>query len=187
MLEQLKAFVQNIIYTFQTSHLLKKSGEAGVIIMAGLIASHFISKLVGLIIRKFGLSERIKKSKIPNPEKFLEDASHYIILAIAFIFALNRLGLLKTVISITVLIIISIIVILLLLNFRDMISNFFAGAVFRGLNRKIKKNTFVKAGDIYGEVKNLGWLEMELLTKKKETVMIPYSHLLKSKIEVLRE
>jgi len=184
---ELPIFMQKIILAFQTSELLRKSGEAGVIIMTGLLASHFISRIVGLVIKKFNWVEKIRKYGIRNPDTFLEAASHYIILSIAFIFALNRLGILTTVASIAGLTIATIIIILLVLNFKDMISNFFAGAVFRSLNRKIKKNTFVRAGDIYGEVKNLGWLEMELSTKKKETVMIPYSHLLKSRVEVLRE
>jgi hypothetical protein len=180
-------FIEKIILAFQSSELLRKSGEAGVIIMTGLIASHFVSRIVGLVIRKFNWVEKIRKYGIKNPDTFVEAASHYIILAIAFIFALNRLGILTTIVSIVGLTFATIVVILLALNFKDIILNFFYGAVFRGLNRKIKKNTFIKAGDIYGEVKRLGLVEVELLNKKKETVMIPYSHLVKSKIEVLRE
>lgn len=184
---QLPAFIQKITLAFQTSDFLRKSGEAGVIIMAGLLVSHFISRIVGLIIRKFKWIEKIRKYGIKNPDTFVEDASRYIILTIAFIFALNRIGILQTVVSITILIIVSIVVILLVLNFRDIISNFFAGAVLHSLHRNIKKNTFIKAGDLYGEVKKFGWLELELLTKKKETIIVPNSHLLKCKIEILRK
>ncbi len=184
---ELPLFLQKIIFVFQTSELLRKSAEAGVIIITGLIAAHFISRIVGLVIRKFKWVEKIKIYGIKNPDTFIEEASHYIILALAFILALNRIGILKTIVSIASLITFSIIVILLVLNFKDMISNFFSGAVVRSLNRTIKKGAFIKAGDIYGEVKRAGWLEVELLTKRKETVIIPYGHLLKCKIEVLRE
>ena len=184
---ELPLFLQKIILAFQTSEMLRKSGEAGIIIMTGLLAAHFASRIVGIIIRKFNLVEKIHKYGIKNPETFVEKSSSYIILAIAFILALNRMGILSTILSIAGLIIFSIIVILLILNFKDMISNFFSGAVVRSLNRNLKKNAFIKAGDIYGEIKKTGWLELELLTKKKETVIIPYSHLLKCKIEILRE
>jgi len=184
---ELPLFLQKIILSFQTSEMLRMSAEAGVIIMTGLIAAHFISRIVGLIIRKFKWVDKIRKYGIKNPDTFVEQASSYIIMVISFIVALNRIGILKTIVSIAGLIAFSIIVILLALNFKDMISNFFSGAVVRSLNRNIKKGAFIKAGDIYGEVKKAGWLEIELLTKRKETVIIPYSHLLKCKIEVLRE
>lgn len=184
---ELPIFLQKIILAFQTSEVLQKSGKAGIIIMAGLLVAHFVSRIIGLIIRKFNWVEKIRKYGVKNPDTFVEQASTYIILAIAFILALNRLGLLQTIVSIAGMITAAIVIILLVLNFKDMISNFFSGAVVRGLNRNIKKNTFIKAGDIYGEVKKVGLLELELLNKNKETVLIPYSHLLKCKIEVLRE
>ena len=184
---QLPMFIQKIIQAFQTSELLQKSGKAGVIIMTGLIASHFVSRIIGIAIRKFNWVEKIRKYGIKNPDTFVEAASTYIIISFAFILALNRLGILNTIVSIASLIIISIVVILLVLNFRDLLSNFFAGAVMHSLNRNIKPGVIIRAGDIHGEVRKFGWLTTEICTKKKECIIIPNSHLIKCKVKVLRE
>ncbi|MFH0869355.1 MAG: mechanosensitive ion channel domain-containing protein [archaeon] len=184
---ELPILIQKIILAFQTSEFLQISAKAGVIIMTGLIAAHFVSRIIGLVIKKFNWAEKIRKHGIKNPDTFFENASTYIILAIAFIIALNRLGILTTIVSIASLITVSIIVILLVLNFKDMISNFFAGAVLHGMHRNIKPGAKIRAGDLHGEVKKFGLLTTEICTKKKECIIIPNAHLLKCRVEVLRE
>lgn len=177
--------IQRVILGFQTSAFLQKSATAGVIIMTGLLAAHFISKFVGLMIKKFGLEDPLKKRGIKNAEHLLEQASHNIILVIAFILALNRLGILQTVASIAGLTILAIIVILVALNFKDLLTNFFAGTVLHALHRDIKPGVKIKSGNLHGKVESFGWTETKIITAKKEIMIVPNSFLFKNRVTVI--
>lgn len=184
-LEQAIEVLNEIILKFQTSEFLQNSAHAGIIIITGLLAAHFISRLVGLIIKKFGLEIPLKKHGIKNPEYILEHASHNIILVVAFILALHRMGILKTIVSIAGLTLLAVVIILLALNFKDLLSNILSGLVLHGVHHDIKPGIKITSGNISGVVKSFGWTETTLLNTKKEIIIVPNSFLFKNRIAVV--
>ncbi len=158
---------------------------AGIIIFSGFIVAHFFSRAVGLIIKKFDLTEKIKKIGVKNPSGFLESAIRYIIYALAIIAALNRLGIFKTVFSIIVIIIAAIAIIVLFLNFRDFIANAAAGISIYG-RHKFKLGQKIKVGEIEGKIQSVSITGTKIITEKGEIIVFPNTFLLKSKVEIIK-
>lgn len=173
--------IQNLI----ESPFFIQAATASVIVIVGVIAGHFFSKAVGLLIKKLNLTEKIKRRGIRKPEILIESAIKYIIYAIAVIAALNRLGIFQTILSFVLVLAGVIIVILLILSFRDLIANVTAGLILHS-GRQFKVGKKIKVGDIEGKIRSMSMVEIKIITKKRDTVVFPNSFLLKSKIEFLK-
>jgi small-conductance mechanosensitive channel len=180
MLEQLHKLIDAI----RESILLEKSAAAGIIVVAGLLGGYFLGKIVGFTIRKLNMIEKVRKLGVRNPETYIENIVRYIVYAVAFVFALNRLGLIQTFITTTIIVAIVITLILLTFTFSDVIENLGSGILLHSRYYKLKSGARIKAGNVKGEIKSFGWIETKLQTHKGETVIIPNSFLLKQKLEV---
>jgi len=180
VLEQLRALIDVI----RSSELLERSAAAGVIAIGGLLGGYFLGRIVGLVIRKFGWIEKVRGLGVRNPEAYVESIVRYIVYVIAFVFALNRLGLVNAFISIAAIIIIAVIAIFLVLTFRDAFANLSAGILLHSRHPVLKPGVKIKAGNVRGELKYFGWLETKVVTAKGDTVVIPNSFLLEHKPEI---
>ncbi len=180
VLEQLHQAIDAV----RGSVLLEKSAAAGIIVIAGLLAGYFLGKIVGFAIRKAGLIEKVRKWGIKNPESYVENIVKYIVYAIAFVLALNRLGLVQTFISTLSVIIVVVIVIFATVTFSDAIENLGSGVLLHSRYYSLKPGAKIKAGDVRGELKSFGWLETKLQTAKGDIVILPNSFLIKHKLEI---
>jgi len=169
---------------FQNEFIVN-SAIAGIIVIAGFIAGHFFSKAVGLAIGKFGLSEKIKQRGLPKPEVMIEKAIRYIIYALAIIAALNRLGIIETVISIASIIALSIVIIILFLQSKDFISNTAAKIIYP--ERHLAPGKKIKIDGISGEILKAGLTEVKVRTDKGNIIIFPNSYLLKRPFKVSKK
>jgi len=161
---------------FQNDFIVK-SAAAGIIVIAGFIIGHFFSKAVGLAMKKFGVSEKFRQKDWPRPEVFIENSIRYIIYALAIIAALTRLGIFRTLFNVAIFTIVAIVVILLVLNFKDLISNAIAKLLYARKDLQPGKN--IKVDGISGKIVSVGVTEVKIITDKGNVMILPNAYLLK--------
>ncbi len=168
------------IRTFLESPLFVNVATAGIIISAGIVIAHFASSAVGLLIQKAGWKDKFMKYGIKNPSAFFDAISKYVILLVAFVLALRRLGLFEFVFSIIAAVIIGLVIIASYLEFRDAVANLIAFLYMRRL--KLQKGEKIRISGLEGRVTAVGYFEVALLSGKEDTVIIPNRFFLKSKL-----
>jgi len=170
-----------IIRTFLENNLFVGVATAGVIVATGVILAHFFCRFIDILIKKFGWKEKLQKYGVKNPARSLETVLTYVIYLLAFLTALRRLGIFKEVFALIGAVLIGLIFVAVYLEFRDTLANFLSYLFVRQLN--LKNGEIIKISDVEGKIKNVGLLEVTLLTEKNDTIIIPNRFLVKSKIE----
>ena len=95
--------------------------------------------------------------------------------------ALNQIGLATTVLYIISGGIIILVILLIFLAIKDFIPNFFSG-IFIQYKNIIKEGNSIKVGTVEGKVKKIGLIETQIITKKKDTIILPNSIITKSEV-----
>jgi len=168
------------IRTFLENKFFVSIATAGVIVATGIIAAHFLSRVIGIAIAKFGWKEKFQKFGIKNPARLIETMLNYLIYVTAFVMALQRLGIFKEVFALIGAVVIGLLVIAAYLEFRDTAANFIAYFFVRGLGLKIGEA--IKISGVEGKVKKVGLLEVALMTEDNDTIIIPNMLFVKSKV-----
>ena len=166
---------------FQNEFIIK-SAISSLIVITGFIAGHFLSKAIGLLIKKIGLAEKIKKKGWTKPEILIENIVKYTIYVFAIIAALNRLGIFETVFSIILIIVATISIIVFVLSFRDFILNFLAGLELKG---RIRVGRKIKTNDISGDIIKISLADVKIQTKEGDLIVLPYTYLLEKKFKLI--
>ncbi len=174
---------ESLILNLQESTLIENSAIAGIIVIFGILAAHFFSRIVSMILLKLGLLEKLKEKGMKNPAWILETGIRYLIYIVAIYFALTRLRLFEPVFSIALIVIGIIILIIIVFEFKDFIVNFTSGLIMLSKNQ-FKVGDIIKLGDLEGEVKEISITETKIITKKDDLIIIPNYFIVRSKIEL---
>lgn len=156
-----------------------------IILLVGLLIGLIVQKVLSRILHEVELDKIVKKLRNKNYflEKKISRLAAYLIYFATFMLFLRQLG----VVSVTLYIIFGIVLLLLgatfLVGIKDFIPNFISGIV---LSRKEnwKEGKEIRANGIEGKIKKLGLLEVEIETKKGESIYVPNSLLTKIKVLV---
>jgi len=147
--------------------------------LLGLIVKKILRKLLGEI-ELDKISEKLGKNY--SLERRLSGVGAYLIYFITLILFLNQLGIEWIVLYIILGVLLLFMGATFLLGIKDFIPNLIAGIIIfrRG---KFKKGKSIKVnGMIQGKIKKIGFLDLEVETKKKDVIYVPNSLLLKSKV-----
>jgi small conductance mechanosensitive channel len=175
-------FLQNI-----SNILIIKFFIALVILLIGFIIAKILGKLLYRILHEIELNSivrRISKSKF-NAEQAASVTLTYIIYFLTIIIALNQVGLTTTVLNMLSGAILVIIIISIFLSIKDSVPNIMVGL---SLIKKgdIQEGDYIKTKDVYGRVESITLTEVQLVTRKGDTIHIPNSLFAKTEYTIRR-
>ncbi len=169
------------IRTLLESPALTGTATAGIIVLTSVILAHFLASAVDSWLRATGLLEKIRARGIRNPAGLVETVLRYLIIGLAVLAAINRLGLNLFVTVLAGVSVGGLTLYLFYWYFKDLIVNFGAGIILKSEGR-IKEGDTMTVSDITGKVKSFGWTEIALETKEKELIVIPNVFVLRRKV-----
>ncbi|MBR9683367.1 mechanosensitive ion channel [Candidatus Woesearchaeota archaeon] len=153
-----------------------------VVLLIGLIIGLIVKKLLRRILHEIELDKLVKRlGKNYSLEKKISNLAAYLIYFFALVWSLNQLGITPIVLYIIGGAVLLLLVATFLIGIKDFIPNLIAGIV---INRRDpwKKGKKIKVNGVEGTVEKIGWLEMEIKTKKGDKIYMPNSLLVKSKV-----
>jgi len=155
---------------------------AVVIILLSLIIGRVLEHLIIKLLHELDTNKILKQHGIRVPvEELLGVIVKYIVYILGIIFALNQLGLTRLILNIILFSFLLLILAFIILAVKDFIPNVIAGLYIRQKN-KIKPDDFIKVNNTEGKVMAVDLIETKIKTKDNDTIFIPNSILIKSKI-----
>jgi len=153
-----------------------------VVLLLGLIIGLIVKKLMRRILHEIELDKQVKRiGGDYGLEKRISNLAAYIVYFFALLWSLNQLGITPIVLYIIGGAILLLLLATFVVGIKDFVPNLIAGITInrRSLWETGKK---IKVNGVEGIIKKVGWLEMEIETKKGDTIYMPNSLLIKSKV-----
>ena len=155
-----------------------------IILLIGFTAGKLLGRLLKKILYEAELDTVAKKMGVKlSLERKFAALAEYLIYLITIILALNQIGLTNTVLKIALASILLLLLISALISIKDFLPNSIA-AFFIHKKRMLKKGDDIKVQGIQGKIQKIGLVETHIITKNKDSIYIPNSALIKSKLEV---
>jgi small conductance mechanosensitive channel len=177
-LEKVSGFLDLIFRPVMTKIVV-----ALLILLVSFIIGRLLGKITGRILREFGLNKTFDKATGLNVE--LEQAIgtgvSYLVYFVGIIMTLNHLGLTVLIGNIVLVFVVSVVVLTVFLWIKDFIPNIIAGTI-------IRRNQLVKVGDcilfqgMEGEITKTTLLDVRLITKQNDLMLIPNGLLISEKV-----
>ncbi len=162
--------------------LFSNTTAALILLLLGLLIGRIFGKLAKKVLHEFQVNKVLRESgtKIPM-EELIGSSVTYLTYFIAFIFALQQIGLTTTLFYIILTIFFLIVAIVFILALKDFIPNVFAG-FFIHQRPLLNVGERVKVGEVEGKVKSIALIETQIITDAGDTIYIPNSLILKGMV-----
>ncbi len=158
-----------------------------VILFVGFALGILVKKLVYRILNGMELNKLLGKLGVRyDGEKVVSSLASFIIYLITIVFFMNSLDITSIVLWLIVGAILMLLILTFIVGLKDVIPNFVAWVV-------LQKREFIQEGrkidikEISGVVERIGYLETEIKTENGDTLYVPNSLFLKSKMRVRKE
>lgn len=183
MLEEF--FSNTLSYTEQlVSQFFGRIIVAIIIILVGFIIGRILGKIIYHLLHEIELDKFLKKGNLNfGAEKLISHTITYFVYFMAFIWALNAIGLTTTVLNMISAAALILIIVSILLAIKDFIPNFISGLIIFQ-NKSIEEGDTIKIDGLMGKIKNISLIETEILTKRGDIIHIPNSILTKKELVV---
>lgn len=169
------------------SQLFGRLIVAVIILLLGFIIGRIAEKIIHRVLHELELDKMLKKGNLKfAAEKMISHLVAYFIYFMAFIWALNAIGLTTTVLNMISGAALILIIVSILLAIKDFIPNFFSG-MFIYQKRLIEEGDTIKIDNLTGKVKNVSLIETEILTAKGDVIHIPNAILTKKELAVRKK
>lgn len=159
---------------------------AVVIMLLGIIIGRLLKKILEKILLEIELNRVFRKAANSSIdiEGAISSFAAYAVYFIALILALSQMGVASTAAYIISVAVILIVLASFFLGIKDFVPNFIAGI---RLSRKgIKEGDNIKVDGVEGKIAHFDLIETRITTKKGDTIFMPNSVMLESKIVRLK-
>ena len=173
----------NLIGSFNTTII--SLSKAVLTFVFGFILGKIVERVLFKVLKEIEINKIIKdatKLKI-NADHLISHFISYVIYFLAFVAALEQLGLANTILYLLSGAIILFILISFFLAIRDFIPNLMAG-IYLYSKEKVKEGKYVEIDNIKGELLHVDLLQLKIQTKNGDILHIPNSTAMKSKIKI---
>lgn len=167
--------------------IMNNIAAAVIVLLIGFILGRVLGRLTLKGLHEAEINRFLKKAKIKFPlEEFVSKAVEYVLYFLAIIMALEQLGLSTYALYLVAAAALAILILAFFLGIKDFIPNFIAGVRLHH-KKYFKVGDTITIGTVSGRVKELGLLETKLITRSKDIIHIPNSHLLKHELKVKKK
>ncbi|MBI2102815.1 mechanosensitive ion channel [Candidatus Woesearchaeota archaeon] len=159
------------------------------------VAILFIGFALGIIVKKvvFKVLKGAELNKVVNRvgirhdlEKWISSLASFIIYLITIVFFMNYLNITSIVLYLIVGAVLMLLILTFLVGLKDVIPNFVAWVIIQK-RELIHEGRKIDVREISGTVEKIGYLETEIKTENGDTLYVPNSLFLKSKMRVRKE
>ncbi len=155
---------------------------AVVIILLSLIIGRVIERVIIKLLHELDTNKILRGYGVKVPvEEFSGVIVKYIIYVAGIIIALNQIGITRVILNLILFGLFILILAFMILAVKDFIPNLVAGFYIRQ-KEKIKPNDYINVNNTEGKVMAVDLTETKIKTKDNDTIFIPNSILIKSKI-----
>ena len=176
-----------IKYNLSAQDFVINLTAAVAIILIGVVAARFLSRLVKRILHDLEINRVLKDQagvRISVDES-IGNLTKFIIYFLAVFLALNQLGLSIIALQIVLALLLLILVGFIILAFKDFIPNIIAGFIIHQ-KQILKKGNIIQFKEFKGMVIETNLLDVKLQTKSGDIVHIPNSVLTKNEVIKLK-
>ncbi|MBI2582189.1 mechanosensitive ion channel [Candidatus Woesearchaeota archaeon] len=161
--------------------------EGVIILLVGFVLGMLAQKLLSKILKEIELNHIMSKVGITyNLEKWISAIVSYVIYLVFIVFFLDHLGIGSIVLYLILGAILMLLILTFIVGLKDVIPNLVAWLVLQK-DEKITVGRRVEVREIEGRVEKIGYLETEIKTEHGDTLYVPNTLFLKSKLKVKKD
>jgi len=161
--------------------------EGVIILLVGFVLGMLAQKLLSKILKEIELNHIMSKVGITyNLEKWISAIVSYVIYLVFIVFFLDHLGIGSIVLYLILGAILMLLILTFIVGLKDVIPNLVAWLVLQK-DEKITVGRRVEVREIEGRVEKIGYLETEIKTEHGDTLYVPNTLFLKSKLKIKKD
>ncbi|HLD79116.1 MAG TPA: mechanosensitive ion channel domain-containing protein [Candidatus Nanoarchaeia archaeon] len=161
--------------------------EGVIILLVGFGLGILAQKLLSKILKEIELNHIMGKVGITyNLERWISAIVSYVVYLVFIVFFLDHLGIRSIVLYLILGAVLMLLILTFIVGLKDVIPNLVAWLVLQK-DEKITVGRTVEVREIAGRVEKIGYLETEIKTEHGDTLYVPNTLFLKSKLKVKKD